>query len=525
MAAKALIPVEAFPRIDRFRGHGPLLQFEAHPHASSPVTPHLLVDISAHGFGHLAMTAPVVEAVARLVPRLQITVRCTIPEAKVREMVGVAFRYLPRAFDIGMAMRDALHIDVPASLAHYTTLHGDWDTRVAAAADELASLNPTVLLGNIPYLSIAAAAHAGIPAVAFCCLHWGEIFAHYCGREPGAAAIGAQIRDAYASAACFLRATPGIPMPGLNNLVDVGPVAREAASRRPDILASLGRPASTRLALLSLGGVPFPLDVSAFRGRCRSARWRFPIWMCSHRSTPWWRNSATGRWRRRASTAGRSCMCPGMAGLKSRTSRVGLPDTADARRWRRPILSAGVLSRPWIGCARHPRPRRRVRPGWRTWRGGWWRCWRLGGFLPSPRPSPPRAGVARIRQALTVRRHCQRPASSPSDGAREPSPFRGQRCIHRPCRRGPCPRKQSMQGNASTGTGAFAAMGRSYNSWRIHLPCRRGPSPRKRWMQGSASTGIDAFAGMAGEGSRFIPSPQPSARVTGRGSTAGPRGR
>jgi hypothetical protein len=26
MAAKATIPVEAFPRIDRFLGHGPLLQ-------------------------------------------------------------------------------------------------------------------------------------------------------------------------------------------------------------------------------------------------------------------------------------------------------------------------------------------------------------------------------------------------------------------------------------------------------------------------------------------------------------------
>lgn len=228
------------------------------------MTPHLVVDISAHGFGHLAMTAPVVEAVSRAVPGLQITIRCTIPEAKVREMVGVPFRYLPRAFDIGMAMRDALHIDVPASLAHYTTLHGDWDACVAAAADELASLRPTVLLGNIPYLSIAAAAHAGIPAVAFCCLHWGEIFEHYCGREPGAPAIGAQIRAAYASARCFLRATPGIPMPGLHNLVDVGPVAREAVSRRSEILARVGRPASTRLALLSLGGVPFPLDVSAW---------------------------------------------------------------------------------------------------------------------------------------------------------------------------------------------------------------------------------------------------------------------
>jgi hypothetical protein len=31
MAAKAPVPVKAFPCIDRFRGHGPLLQFAPHP--------------------------------------------------------------------------------------------------------------------------------------------------------------------------------------------------------------------------------------------------------------------------------------------------------------------------------------------------------------------------------------------------------------------------------------------------------------------------------------------------------------
>lgn len=208
------------------------------------------------------MTAPVIEAVASQVSDLRLTIRCAIPEAKLREMVRVPFEHIPRAFDIGMVMRDALRIDVPASLAHYTTLHGNWPSRVAAAAEELAALRPTVLLGNIPYLSIAAAAHTGIPAVAFCCLHWGEIFRHYCADAPAAPRIETEIRAAYAAAQVFLRPAPGIPMPGLENLVDIGPVARIGASQRSAILERLGRPRATRLALLSLGGVPFPMDVS-----------------------------------------------------------------------------------------------------------------------------------------------------------------------------------------------------------------------------------------------------------------------
>ena len=210
------------------------------------------------------MTAPVLAAVARRVRGLALTIRCALPEARVRDHITTPFRHVPVAFDIGMAMRDALHVDVAASLAYYTTLHGNWSARVESEAEALSALRPTALLGNIPYLSLAAAARAGVPAVAFCCLNWAEIFHHYCGQAPGAAAVEAEIRAAYSSARLFLRSAPGIPMSGLANLVDVGPVARVGSSMRTAILERLGRPPDTRLALLSLGGIPFPFDVSAW---------------------------------------------------------------------------------------------------------------------------------------------------------------------------------------------------------------------------------------------------------------------
>jgi len=40
---------------------------------------HLLVDISFHGFGHLSQTAPVLNALRRLIPDLRLTVRSAAP--------------------------------------------------------------------------------------------------------------------------------------------------------------------------------------------------------------------------------------------------------------------------------------------------------------------------------------------------------------------------------------------------------------------------------------------------------------
>jgi UDP:flavonoid glycosyltransferase YjiC (YdhE family) len=55
-----------------------------------------------------------------------------------------------------------------------------------------------------------------------------------------------------------------MPMTDLGNLREVSPLGRRGVPRRPELLAALGAPADTRLALLSLGGFGFDIDVSAW---------------------------------------------------------------------------------------------------------------------------------------------------------------------------------------------------------------------------------------------------------------------
>jgi len=221
--------------------------------------PHIVVDISGHGFGHAAMTLPVLEAVKQLRPNARLTVRSSLPERWLRTRVNVPFDY--RTYhDFGMAMADSLHVCEQASLNHYVTLHRKWPEVVSRAAEELNDLHPDLVVSNISYLSLVAAHRIGIDRVAYSSLNWADVFWHYCGRLAGSEAIMEQMVAAYAAADLFLQPTPSMPMPSIRNGRPTGPVARLGRDRRAEIARVLRLEPETRIAVLSLGGIATPID-------------------------------------------------------------------------------------------------------------------------------------------------------------------------------------------------------------------------------------------------------------------------
>ena len=95
---------------------------------------HLFVDISSHGFGHLAITAPVLNTLAGLCPTLRLSIRSGLPENKLRQRIAAPFTLIPGSSDFGYVMIDATRIDLPASAAAYRRAHANWQQRVAAEA-------------------------------------------------------------------------------------------------------------------------------------------------------------------------------------------------------------------------------------------------------------------------------------------------------------------------------------------------------------------------------------------------------
>lgn len=217
---------------------------------------HLFVDISSHGFGHLAQTAPVLNALRQRLPELELTLRCGLPRERIARRIHGEFTHLAEASDFGLVMKSALEVDVPASLAAYREFHADWDARVAREAELLAKLAPDLVLSNVSYLALAGAKRAGIPSLALCSLNWAGIAAPYFRDAPDFAAIHAQMLAAYRGADAFLRLTPGMDMPELDNVVTIGPVAQPGENKRHLL------PQDTRIVLVAMGGVGVKLPAN-----------------------------------------------------------------------------------------------------------------------------------------------------------------------------------------------------------------------------------------------------------------------
>ena len=215
----------------------------------------ILVDISAHGFGHLAQTVPMIEALRSELPQVEFVIRTGVPPRVIEERLGHSICIVPSDFDFGLVMNSPFDVNRQASFARYAALHRDYEAVVQALASWIRQEGFAGVLSNISYPVIAGAHYAGVPVVAVSSLNWLEMFNHYCGSFEGGDEIAEQIRASYLKASVFCRLLPGTPMPDLRTTVITEPVVRVGTSQRETLLKRLGRNSETRIVVFAFGGM------------------------------------------------------------------------------------------------------------------------------------------------------------------------------------------------------------------------------------------------------------------------------
>lgn len=246
---------------------------------------HFFVDVSAHGFGHLAQVAPVLNALLGRLPQLRLTIRSGLPADRLQARIMASFRHLPESSDFGYVMHDAVRVDREATAHAYRRQHADWEGLVERDARLLRELKPDLVLSDVAYLPLAGAARAGIPSMAMCSLNWAELFAHFYARQDWAAPIHRQMLAAYQGAECFLRLTPAMTMADLPRRRRVGPVAALGRRRSLALRRQLGCADDERLVLIAFGGVNKQLPIEKWPA-IAGVRWLIPqAWRVTHART------------------------------------------------------------------------------------------------------------------------------------------------------------------------------------------------------------------------------------------------
>lgn len=230
------------------------------------MSPHLVVYISHHGYGHGAQTTSVLNALVEQIPGLKLTLVTGLPLEFLHSRLTVPFELRPNTFDFGLAMHSVFDVKTEESLSRYRTLHHQWTQRVDAEAAVLRSLRPDAVVSNVAYLPLAAARRAEIPCAGMSSLNWSDIFSHYFPQSANAAILG-QMQEAYAGANVFIQLTPTMPMLWLGNRRVVRPVASIGRDRSNEIRCRYGLDDDTKIILASFGGIEAHFHLDAWPRR------------------------------------------------------------------------------------------------------------------------------------------------------------------------------------------------------------------------------------------------------------------
>ncbi len=212
--------------------------------------------VSGHGFGHTSRTIEVIQAVLRRRPDAAIVVKTPAPRRLFERALAGRIEFAELSCDTGMVQIDSLHIDEAESIRQARAFQAELPHKAESEAAFLRQAGARVVVGDIPPLAFAAAAAAGVPAVAIGNFTWDWIYEGYPEQSPFE--LSQEIRATYQKATRALRLPASGGFAGLERVTrDIPFVARQSRREPDEVRRALGLPpraGDKPLVLMSFGG-------------------------------------------------------------------------------------------------------------------------------------------------------------------------------------------------------------------------------------------------------------------------------
>jgi hypothetical protein len=215
----------------------------------------LLLGITSHGFGHLAQSVPVISALRRQRPDIDLTVRTSLPHAVVEGRIAPPFKLVATDQDFGLVMQSPFEVNRSATYARYAALHGRYEKVVDELSRWIDHERFDCVISNVSYIVLEAAHRVGVPSLAMSSLNWFDLFQHYCASFERSIEIAKQIGNAYKRASVFCRLSPGMPMAGFVTTSIVESIAEQGRSHWDELKLKYELPCSARIIVFAFGGI------------------------------------------------------------------------------------------------------------------------------------------------------------------------------------------------------------------------------------------------------------------------------
>jgi hypothetical protein len=214
----------------------------------------VMLALTAHGFGHAAQASPIVNRLRAQRPGIDLLVVTDIARSWLESWIDGPFELVPLATDPGIRMQGPLQVDAAATVAAYLDFDRESDALAARLRELILSQGVDLVLADVPWLPLRAAAETDVPGVALCSLNWVDILHGIAPHDNRLAPLLARMREAYEAARVFLQPAPAMPMPWLSRRQPIGHVSRTGSAQRERLREYLELAPGQHIAVLQFGG-------------------------------------------------------------------------------------------------------------------------------------------------------------------------------------------------------------------------------------------------------------------------------
>jgi len=215
--------------------------------------PAIAYYISAHGLGHAARAAAVMEAVHQAQPAIRFEIFSTLPHWFFHDCLSGPFTCHALQTDVGLDQRTPLEENLPATIEALNAFYPLDEQMVHNQARQLRRLDCHLVICDIAPMGIAVARQAGLPSLLVENFTWDWIYAGYNDYLSGLEPHIDYLETLFARADYHVQTEP-VCAAGSPDLV-VPPIGRPMRKPADEVRRLLGVPTGKQLVVITLGGI------------------------------------------------------------------------------------------------------------------------------------------------------------------------------------------------------------------------------------------------------------------------------